>query len=168
MHKLVDLENLKTVISAAKLEGKKIVFTNGCFDILHIGHIRYLQEAKALGDLLVVGINSDESVRALKGEGRPVNDQQERAEIIAALECVDYVVIFTETNPLDVLSQLEPHFHVKGGDYRGKSLAEAGLVSSYGGKVVLVGETAGKSTTALIAKLVEKMRQVDEKERIPS
>ncbi|MDA8211376.1 MAG: D-glycero-beta-D-manno-heptose 1-phosphate adenylyltransferase [Clostridia bacterium] len=161
MHKLVDLESLKTVISAVKREGKKIVFTNGCFDILHIGHIRYLQQAKALGDLLVVGINSDESVRALKGEGRPVNDERERAEMIAALECVDYVVIFTETTPLDVISQLEPHFHVKGGDYRGKSLAEAGLVSSYGGKVVLVGETAGKSTTALIAKLVEKMRQVD-------
>lgn len=131
----------------------KVVFTNGCFDILHVGHLHTLLSAKAEGDLLVVGINSDDSVRALKGPSRPINPQGERAEMLAALECVDMVVIFPEETPLELLAALRPDVHVKGGDYREEDLPEADLVRSFGGKIVLTRLIPGRSTSAIVLKM---------------
>ena len=110
-------EELRSEIDKARRQGKKIVTTNGCFDVLHVGHVRYLQEAKQMGDILIVAINSDESVRAIKGDKRPLVPEDERAEILAALECVDYVMIFPELDPIQFLRELRPDIHVKGGDY---------------------------------------------------
>lgn len=133
----------------------KVVFTNGCFDILHVGHLRTLLAARSEGDLLVVGLNSDESVRALKGPSRPINNEDERSEMLAALECVDIVVIFSEETPLKVIESLRPDVHVKGGDYNEDQLPEAGLVKSFGGKIVLAKMIPGRSTTALVKKMKE-------------
>lgn len=139
--------------------GKTIVLTNGCFDILHIGHVRYLQDARALGDLLVVGVNSDDSVRRLKGPDRPVVPEFERVEILSALECVDYVTIFTEETPIELIIALRPDIHVKGGDYRPEDMPEAETVLSVGGRIEIVPytrtDTEGRSTTNLIGKIVK-------------
>lgn len=147
------------VLEQARAEGKTIVFTNGCFDILHIGHVRYLQDARSLGDLLVVGVNSDDSVRRLKGPERPVVPEFERVEILAALECVDYVTIFTEDTPVELILAIRPHIHVKGGDYRPEDLPEADAVRSVGGRIEIVSytstDTEGRSTTNLIGKIVK-------------
>ncbi len=151
--KVRTLEELQALIGKFKLEGRKIVFTNGCFDLLHAGHIRYLKEAKSLGDILIVGLNSDSSVRKIKGLGRPYIGEAERAEILAALEFVDYVTIFDEETPNNLISKLKPDIHVKGGDYKGKYLPEAKIVESYGGKVVVVSKVPHKSTTALIERI---------------
>lgn len=113
--KIKTREELKSLVAQLKSEGKHTVFTNGCFDILHVGHIRYLAEAKTYGDHLIVAINSDSSVRAIKGEGRPLVPQDERAEVVAALQCVDSVVIFDELNPLNIIEMFKPHVLVKGG-----------------------------------------------------
>ncbi len=131
---------------------KSIVFTNGCFDILHAGHLRTLLTAKREGDFLVVGLNSDASVRRLKGEQRPINSQEERAQMLAALECVDLVVIFDEDTPLKVIETLQPDVHVKGGDYKEDDLPEAETIKSYGGKLVLAKLLPGHSTTNIIVK----------------
>lgn len=133
--------------------GQKVVFTNGCFDILHAGHVRYLTAAKALGDVLIVGLNSDESVRRLKGEGRPVNSAADRAEILAGLRAVDHVVVFGEATAEDLVRQLKPDIYVKGGDYSIETLPEAAIVSSYGGQTVLVPMVEGRSTTNVIRRL---------------
>ena len=135
--------------------GRKIVFTNGCFDLLHVGHLRTLLGARRQGDLLVVGLNSDRSVRALKGPERPLNPQAERAELLAGLECVDLVVLFDEDTPLALLDRLRPDVHVKGGDYREEDLPEAALVRSWGGRVVLTGVVPDRSTSLL----AERIRQ---------
>jgi rfaE bifunctional protein nucleotidyltransferase chain/domain len=127
-----------------------VVFTNGCFDLLHVGHARYLQQARALGDALVVGVNTDASVRRLKGEGRPIVPEEERAELIAALACVDYVTLFGEPTPEALLAHLRPDLHVKGGDYREEDLPESPLVRGWGGQVVILPLTPGRSTTQLI------------------
>jgi D-beta-D-heptose 7-phosphate kinase/D-beta-D-heptose 1-phosphate adenosyltransferase len=131
----------------------RVVFTNGCFDLLHVGHLRTLLAARQQGDLLVVGLNSDRSVQALKGPERPLNTQRERAELLAGLECVDLVVIFDEDTPLALLEQLRPDVHVKGGDYREEDLPEASLVRSWGGRVVLTGVVPERSTTLLAARI---------------
>ncbi|NCO33572.1 MAG: 3-deoxy-manno-octulosonate cytidylyltransferase [Armatimonadetes bacterium] len=136
-----------------RTEGKRIVHTNGCFDLLHVGHIRYLQEARTLGDVLVLGLNSDASVRQLKGPTRPVVTDAERAEILAALTCVDCVVIFDELVPDEVIRALRPDIHVKGGDYAADQLPETPLVQALGGSIAIVPLVEGKSTTQIIQRL---------------
>jgi len=137
----------------AKRNAQRVVFTNGCFDLLHPGHIQLLESARALGDALVVGINSDESVRILKGEGRPVIPQQERAEILASFECVDAVVIFDELTPRETVAALLPDVLVKGGDWPGNQIVGREEVEAAGGKVVLVDVVAGHSTTEILQKI---------------
>lgn len=139
-----------------KNEGARIVFTNGCFDILHLGHVRYLREAKKLGDVLIVGLNSDNSVTALKGPGRPYVSELERAEILASLECVDFVIIFSELRPDSLIKLIKPDIHVKGGDYKVSELPERKTVESLGGKVVVIPPIKGKSTTGIIEKILGK------------
>jgi len=151
--KIKNLSELKNIISKLKKEGKKIVFTNGCFDILHIGHIRCLKEAKKHGDILVVGLNSDSSVRRLKGENRPYIEEKERAEIISSLEMVDYVIIFDEDTPLKIIKELKPDVIVKGGDYKEKDVVGGDFVKRYGGKVVIAPLVKGRSTSLLVEKI---------------
>ncbi len=137
------------------IEGKKIVLANGCFDLLHVGHVRYLVAAKALGDILVVAINSDASVRQLKGAGRPIMNQDERAEIIAALACVDFVVIFDEPNVINVIQELKPAIQAKGTDYTETSVPEREIVQSFGGCVRIVGDPKNHATTDFIRMIAE-------------
>lgn len=144
---------LLDALAAERKAGKSIAFANGCFDVLHVGHIRYLQDASRVGDVLVVGVNGDHSVRVLKGEGRPVMPQSERAEIIAAVRGVTYVTIFDETSPARLLQTLKPDFQCKGTDYTADSVPEAEIVRSYGGKVVIVGDPKDHSTTEILAKM---------------
>lgn len=154
--KVKSLEELKGIIGTAKSQGKKIVTTNGCFDILHVGHIRYLKEAKKLGDILIVAINSDDSVRKIKGDKRPLVSQNERAEILSALECVDYVLIFDELNPIRFLTELRPDIHVKGGDYTPDRVIERQALEDIGAKLYLIPGADGKSTSNLIELILEK------------
>lgn len=132
--------------------GKKIVFTNGCFDLLHIGHVRYLQEARARGDYLVVGLNADESVRRLKGPTRPVQSENDRAEILAALSCVDFTTLFHEDTPENLIHQIHPDILVKGGDWKIDQIVGGPFVQSYGGQVLSLNFIDGKSTTKIIEK----------------
>lgn len=134
-------------------QGKKIIFTNGCFDILHVGHVRYLAAAKNFGDLLIVGLNSDESVRNLKGNSRPVNNENDRAEVLLALKAVDHVTIFSEQTAENLIAQVKPDVYVKGGDYTPETLPEAKIVQAYGGEVQLVNFVDGYSTTKIIDRL---------------
>lgn len=136
----------------APLKNKTVVFTNGCFDLLHVGHVRYLQEAKKLGDILVVGVNSDASVRVLKGPTRPVQNENDRAEILAALGAVDFTVIFTEDTPLNLIQKVKPGILVKGGDWKPDQIVGSDFVMSHGGKVMSLQFVEGKSTTKLIEK----------------
>lgn len=136
-----------------KRNGKRVVFTNGCFDLLHPGHIHSLEAARALGDFLIVGINSDESVRILKGEGRPLIPQEERAEILASLECVDGVVIFDELTPREVIAALLPDVLVKGTDWPGNQIVGREEVEGAGGKVVLIENVPWYSTTEILQKI---------------
>ncbi|MGB9597954.1 MAG: D-glycero-beta-D-manno-heptose 1-phosphate adenylyltransferase [Candidatus Poribacteria bacterium] len=154
--KIKTREELKSIIRSAQSEGKKVVTTNGCFDILHIGHLRYLQSAKELGDILVVAINSDDSVRKIKGERRPLVPEMERAEILAGLECVDYVMIFSELTPDEFLKELRPNIHVKGGDYTIDKIVELETVKAIGAEFKLLPGVDGKSTTKLIEIILEK------------
>jgi rfaE bifunctional protein nucleotidyltransferase chain/domain len=154
--KIYPREQLAEIIHREKAGGKIVVTTNGCFDVLHVGHLRYLQTARGLGDLLVVGVNSDESVRQLKGKNRPLVPQDERAEMLAGLECVDYVTIFPELTPVELLSALKPNIHVKGGDYTIERVIERGVVESNGGKVIVGLNVPGKSTTDLIKTICER------------
>lgn len=144
---------LAPVLAAARAEGKTVVFTNGCFDILHAGHVRYLTEAKKLGDLLIVGMNSDDSVRRLKGEGRPVNPSADRAEVLAGLRSVDHIAVFDEATAEELILRLQPDIYVKGGDYSLDRLPESGIVASYGGRTVLIPLVEGRSTTNVIRRL---------------
>lgn len=148
--KLLPLEALEPVVAALKASGKTVAFANGCFDLLHVGHIRYLQGARQVGDVLVVGLNSDLSVRQLKGPQRPLMAEQERAEILAALTCVDYIVIFQEPNVERVLRVLKPDLHCKGTDYTEDTVPERDVVRSYGGRVAIVGDPKDHSTRDLI------------------
>ncbi|HSV73006.1 MAG TPA: D-glycero-beta-D-manno-heptose 1-phosphate adenylyltransferase [Chthonomonadales bacterium] len=152
--KVVSREDLGRAVAGARAGGRRIVFTNGCFDILHIGHVRYLADARALGDLLVVGLNSDASVRRLKGERRPLVPQDERAEMLAHLASVDLVCIFEEDRPDDLIRIVRPDVHAKGGDYRADELPEAPLVRSLGGQVAIVPLVEGRSTTLIVNRIV--------------
>ena len=154
--KIYHRNELAPILQEAKAAGKVVVTTNGCFDVLHLGHLRYLQAARALGDLLVVAVNSDSSVRQLKGQHRPLVPESERAEMLAGLECVDYVVIFPEFTPISLLSELKPNVHVKGGDYTVERLVERDVVEANGGKVIVGLNVPGKSTTNLIQVICER------------
>ena len=140
-------------LNSNRKSGKKIIFTNGCFDILHKGHTAYLQSAKKAGDILVVGLNSDASVRRLKGSERPLNKQNDRAEVLSALECVDYVTLFSEDTPLDLIHLVRPHVLVKGGDWKKKDVVGASFVESLGGKVRIIPYIKGFSTTGILEKI---------------
>ncbi len=133
--------------------GQKVVFTNGCFDILHAGHVTYLEAAKAQGDVLVLGLNTDESVRRLKGPERPINSELDRAKVVGALKSVDYVVLFGEQTAETVIAEVKPDVYVKGGDYTLDTLPEAKIVQSYGGKVAFIDMVEGRSTTNIINKI---------------
>ncbi len=148
-----DWSELAEKLDSEKAAGKKVVFTNGVFDILHAGHLRSLQSARALGDVLVVGINTDESVRNLKGQMRPIINQAERAEMLAGLSCVDYVSIFNDNTPTALISVVKPDIHCKGGDYRISDLPEASEVMKNGGEVVILPLLPGRSSTDIISKL---------------
>ena len=150
---VLTLEETIVRFGREKRNGKKIVFTNGCFDVLHPGHIRSLEKARSLGDALIVGINSDESVRTLKGKGRPVIPEQERAEILVNLECVDAVLIFDEFTPQRVVAELLPDVLVKGGDWPGNQIVGREEVEAAGGKIVLVDVVPGYSTTEILKKI---------------
>lgn len=154
--KIYTHKELATILEHLKSNGKVVVTTNGCFDVLHLGHLRYLQAARKLGDCLVVAINSDASVRQLKGQNRPLVSEDERAEMLAGLACVDYVVIFPELTPVDLLSELKPDIHVKGGDYKIEQLIERDTVEANGGKVIVGLNVPGKSTTDLIEVICER------------
>jgi len=153
--KIKNLDVLSGLMEAEKRRGKRIVFTNGCFDLLHVGHVKYLQKARSFGDLLILGLNSDASIRRLKGEKRPLIGEDERAHILAALDCIDYVVVFTEDTPIDLITALKPDVLVKGGDYSLEGVVGRELVESYGGRVELVSFVDGKSTTSIIEKILE-------------
>ena len=158
--KIVRWSELARVRAKAKAEGRTLVFTNGCFDLIHVGHVRYLHEARKLGALLVVGVNSDESVRRLKGPERPFVREFERIEVLAGLESVDYVTLFGEDTPVRLIETVKPDIHVKGGDYSPGDLPEAEAVKRNGGKIVIVPfhqtETAGKSTSELADLIVRR------------
>lgn len=153
--KIKSLDVLAPLIAAERNRGRRIVFTNGCFDLLHVGHVKYLQKARSLGDMLVLGLNSDASVRRLKGEKRPLIDQDERAHLLAALDCIDYVVVFDEDTPLELITALKPHVLAKGGDYSLDGVVGRDVVESYGGKVELITFVDGKSTTNIIERVLE-------------
>ena len=152
---VLTLEEMIVRYAREKRNGKRVVFTNGCFDLLHPGHIHSLEAARGLGDCLIVGINSDDSVRLLKGEGRPLIPAEERAEILAGLECVDAVVIFDELTPQKVIAALVPDVLVKGSDWPGNQIVGREEVEAAGGKVVLIDNVPGYSTTEILKKIRE-------------
>lgn len=154
LDKVKDIEELKDEIAILREDGNIIVFTNGVFDILHSGHVRYLAEARALGDALVVAINTDSSVKANKGDLRPIVPEDERAELVAALECVDFVVKFDTKTPVSLVGAVQPDIYVKGGDYRAEDLPEAVVVGAYGGQVRILSLVAGRSTTNIVQKII--------------
>ena len=147
---LIPNERIEAFAAVLREAGIRVVFTNGCFDILHAGHVRYLAAARALGDVLILGLNSDASVRRLKGEMRPVNTAEDRAEVVGALKSVDYVVIFGEDTAENLIAKVRPAVYAKGGDYTRETLPEARIVESYGGEVAFIPLVAGKSTTGII------------------
>jgi D-glycero-beta-D-manno-heptose 1-phosphate adenylyltransferase len=148
-----DMQTLLPDLAKARSQGKKIVFTNGCFDLLHIGHVRYLAEARKLGDLLVVGVNSDASVKRLKGPQRPLQNENDRSEILASLKSVDHSVIFTEDTPENLIKAIKPDILVKGGDWSIDKIVGGTFVQSYGGQVCSLSFVEGKSTTRIIEKM---------------
>jgi len=156
---LIRRQELRALGDRLRREGRRIAFANGCFDLLHLGHVRYLQEAKKCGDVLVVGVNSDHSVAALKGTGRPILPEEARAELVAALEPVDYVVIFEELTAAGVLGDLRPDVHCKGTDYSAETVPERNLVKSYGGAVQIVGDAKNHSTRGLLAEIARRARK---------
>ena len=153
--KLKDKQSLEKIIIGLHSKGKKVVFTNGCFDILHYGHAKYLEQAKAKADILVVAVNSDGSVRKLKGQARPLFSQKFRAKMVAALESVDYVVIFSEETPLEIIKSLKPDVLVKGGDWKEDKIVGADFVKSCGGRVSSIKFVPGFSTTNIIRKIAK-------------
>jgi len=149
-------DDLRRIVEDLKAKGKRIVFTNGCFDLLHIGHIRYLEEARSLGDILIVAVNSDRSVRGLKGPNRPILPEEERAEIVSGLECVTYITIFDESTPLELILSLQPHVLVKGGDWTKESTVGKEVVERSGGEVVILPFVEGASTSNLIETILKR------------
>ncbi len=151
--KIKSLNTVSRILKKLRSQGKRIVFTNGCFDIIHAGHIKYLSKAKSLGDVLVVGINSDASVRALKGKGRPVNNERDRSTILSSLFFVDYVVIFKDATPEKLIKRLSPDILVKGGDWKIKDIVGGEYVKERGGRVVRIPFVKEKSTTSIMHKI---------------
>ncbi|MBR9998020.1 MAG: D-glycero-beta-D-manno-heptose 1-phosphate adenylyltransferase [Cyclobacteriaceae bacterium] len=152
-NKILPLEEALPVIDSWKEQGSKVVFTNGCFDILHIGHVDYLEKARNTGDKLIIGLNTDLSVRILKGAGRPVNDEISRGRLLAALSFVDMVILFNEDTPLELISAVKPDILVKGNDYEIKNIVGANFVMENGGKVITLDLIVGVSTTSIINKI---------------
>jgi rfaE bifunctional protein nucleotidyltransferase chain/domain len=150
---ILDQAELARRVEAAKRAGKRVIFTNGGFDILHVGHIRALEGAKALGDLLVVALNSDASIRGYKGEGLPIMPEAERAELVAAFRCVDLVTVFSEPTVDRLLLLLKPHVHAKGTDYTKQAIPEAATVASYGGEIAIVGDPKGHSSSWILERI---------------
>ncbi|MGV3724832.1 MAG: D-glycero-beta-D-manno-heptose 1-phosphate adenylyltransferase [Actinomycetota bacterium] len=155
MGQIVTRSELAQLGEELRASGKRVVFTNGCFDVLHVGHLRYLQQARELGDALVVGVNTDAGVRRLKGAQRPIVPEEERAELLAGLACVDFVTLFDEPLPNETLSALRPQVHVKGGDYEAERLPETALVRAMGGEVVIIPLVEGRSTTDVVRRILE-------------
>ncbi len=153
--KVAKLSRLKNILQKLQSRGKKIVFTNGCFDLLHAGHVKYLAAAKKMGDILVLGLNSDSSVRKIKGPKRPLVTQEDRLAVMAGLESIDYVVLFNETTPLKLIKTLKPDILVKGADWKTGKIVGADFVKIHAGKVATVKLTKGRSTTNLIKKIVK-------------
>jgi rfaE bifunctional protein nucleotidyltransferase chain/domain len=153
LHKLKTLAQLRRIVASEKARGRTVVLANGCFDLFHVGHIRYLRAAKQKGDILVVALNSDASVRRLKGAGRPILPQKERAEILSAFSFVDYVTIFAETSVEGILLALEPAYHVKGSDYSENTVPERDAVKKYGGRIAIVGGPKVKNTSEIIRRI---------------
>ncbi len=151
--RILERNRLIARVAIARKGGARVVFANGCFDLLHVGHVRYLEAAKGLGDLLVVGVNSDEQVRRLKGEGRPYVPERERAEVIASLRAVDYVTVFHEPTVTELLLALRPDIHAKGTDYTEDSVPERDVVRSFGGRVQIVGDPKDHSSTEMHRKV---------------
>jgi rfaE bifunctional protein nucleotidyltransferase chain/domain len=154
-NKLMEMEELATRATGLRAEGKKVVFTNGCFDLLHVGHVRYLRAARELGDILVVGVNGDESVRVLKGPNRPINNERDRAEVLAALECVDLVTIFPDVRATRLLEMVRPAIYAKGGDYTPATLnaEERAVLEKIGTDIRIIPFEAGYSTSLVLEKL---------------
>jgi rfaE bifunctional protein nucleotidyltransferase chain/domain len=154
MEKRVSAEQLARIRAQLGALGERLVFTNGCFDLLHAGHVRYLQAARALGDALAVAVNGDESVRALKGPSRPINPEDDRAEVLAALACVDYVVVFPELRVTELLRSVQPHIYAKGGDYTVESLdaEERAALREAGTEIKILPLVPGRSTTSMISR----------------
>ena len=153
MNKILERNALKDKLEELRKKGKKIAFTNGCFDILHVGHVRYLREAKKTADVLVLALNSDSSVRSIKGEKRPLMNEKERAEILAALECIDFVTIFPELTPLELINYLKPDILIKGGDWPEEKVVGREEIKKWGGRVAIIPEVEGKSTTNIVEKI---------------
>jgi len=159
LSRIAKRDELITIVETKRQHGKKIVLANGCFDVLHVGHVRYLEAARMLGDLLIVGINSDEQAQLLKGEGRPLVPQDQRAEIISSIEAVDLVTIFSEPTVEQLLLALKPDVHAKGTDYTEDSVPEGDVVRSFGGRVAIVGDPKDHSSSEMIEKLAVSSKQ---------
>jgi len=157
--KIVESHELIAIRERVKKEGKKVVFTNGCFDILHRGHIDYLEKAKKMGDILIVGLNSDESVKKIKGENRPIVPQEDRAVVLSALGCVDYVCVFDKETPEELIKELIPDVLIKGGDWDKENIVGRKTVEEYGGEVFTIPELKGRSTKRIIQTIVDRYRK---------
>lgn len=157
--KIKKISQLQKIIRRLKAAGKKVVFTNGCFDLLHAGHVQYLEKAKAAGDILVVALNSDSSIRRIKGNVRPIINEKDRLRIIAGLESVDYAVLFDEDTPLKTIEKLKPDILVKGADWSKNKIAGSDFVAGYGGEVLRIKLTKGRSTTNLIKKIAQRFAE---------
>ncbi len=159
MKKLQSLPHLKKIIEAKKRQGKKIVLANGCFDLIHVGHIRYLKEAKKVGDILIVALNSDSSICQLKGQERPILEEKDRVEIISSFYFVDYVTVFNEKTVEKILLALKPDFQAKGSDYTQETVPEKEIVASYGGKIAITGGAKVRSTSQLIREIAVRIEK---------
>lgn len=163
--KIRSIEALQAVVHTQRRAGRVVVFTNGCFDLLHVGHVRYLTAARAQGDLLIVGLNSDRSVAGIKGPRRPLVPEQERAEVLAGLACVDFVVVFDDADPLALIRAIEPDVLVKGADWPEEGIVGADAVRAGGGRVARIPVVEGTSTSALIARIIERYGTDERPER---
>lgn len=151
--KKITIYRLEKIIKSLRRKGKKIVFTNGCFDLIHSGHIHCLDKARSLGDTLIVGLNSDKSIKKIKDKGRPILYEKERIKILSALEMVDYIVLFNNRDPVDIIKKIKPDIHVKGGDYKLEDLKERKIIEKHNGKVVIIPLVKGSSTTDIINRI---------------
>ncbi len=153
--KILELKDLIVVLKNLRISGKRIVFTNGCFDILHVGHVRYLGQARAKGDVLVLGLNSDTSVKSIKSDNRPIVNQEQRAEVLAGLACVDFITIFDEADPLSLIQAIKPDILVKGADWEESNIIGSNVVKAYGGEVVRIKLVPDISTSGIIRRILK-------------